>query len=215
MSPLLPVTVLGGYGSVRRCAFALHSGRSPFLDAAFRSAAPRTGLATDPRNCVNVPGLHLRNDPQTRSGPFGATLPSPVRLLLVSRGTIHVRNPLPEPISGLTIRLQTFAPLWDLSIPRDQHFGLTCEPVKLTLAGRPIFLRSPRRGNNFLFSLGATDHCSGSATSCQARYPSNLLEPHSSCSQSNSASTVKACFPQNLTPLECVDYGGTMWSSCE
>jgi hypothetical protein len=63
----------------------LHSGRSPLLDATFRSTAPRTGLATDPRNRVNVPGLHLRSNPQIRSGPFGSVLPNPFGLLMTSR----------------------------------------------------------------------------------------------------------------------------------
>jgi len=76
-----PPLVLPNCGSVRRCVSALHSGRSPLLDATFRSTAPRTGLATHPRNRVNVPGLHLRNDPQIWSCPFGPALPPPVRLL--------------------------------------------------------------------------------------------------------------------------------------
>src|SRR5689334_13123334 len=113
---------------MRRCASAVHSGRSPLLDAAFRSTAPRTDLATDPRNCVNVPGLHLRNDPQIRSGPFGPVLPSPFRLFVASRGTIRVRNPLPNPTSGLMIRLRASAPLRDLSIPRDQSPQPDSEP---------------------------------------------------------------------------------------
>ena len=123
------------------------SGRSPFLNAAFRSTAPRTGLTTDPQNRVNVPGLHLRNDPQIRSGPFGPTLPSPLGLFLTSRGAIRMRNPLPDPISGPVIRLRASAPLQDLSIPRDQSLSLTCEPRSLPLqVARSSF--APRSARN-------------------------------------------------------------------
>ena len=50
------------------------------------------------------------------------------------------------------------------------------QTLRLAFASRPIFLRSPPRLNNYL-SLCASDHRSRSATSRQARFPSNLLEP--------------------------------------
>jgi len=93
-----PPLVLANCGSVRRCASASITGRSPLLDAAFRSTTPRTGLATDPRNCVNAPGLHLRNDPQTWPGPFGRRTPAPAQLFKTSQGTFNARNPLPGSI---------------------------------------------------------------------------------------------------------------------
>ena len=54
------------------------------------------------------------------------------------------------------------------------------QPKRLALASCPIFLPSPLRPKQFLIT-SATDHRSGFATSRQARCPSNLLEPHSSC----------------------------------
>jgi hypothetical protein len=43
-------------------------------------------------------------------------------------GTIHTRNPLPDPTSGLTIRIRALAPLRDFSIPRDQSPRPGSEP---------------------------------------------------------------------------------------
>jgi len=47
--------------------------------------------------------------------------------------------------------------------------------------------------NNLLFAC-VTDHRSGSATSRQARCPSNLLEPSPSCTRTHSRSTEKLLF---------------------
>ena len=71
---------------------------------------------------------------------------------MTSRGTIYVRNPLPDPISELSVCLRTSAPLRDLSILRDQSPRPDLERIKLTLAGCPIFLRSPPRGNNLIIT---------------------------------------------------------------
>jgi hypothetical protein len=70
----------------------------------------------------------LRSDP-TRSVPHSR----PRRSFVTWRGTIRTRHPLPDPISGLMIRLQISAPLQDLSIPRDHSLDLTCASQSLPL----------------------------------------------------------------------------------
>jgi len=73
-------------------------------------------LSVNLRGRVNVPGLHLRNDSETFPGPFDYELPSPFGFFMAAWGAIRARNPLPIPISELSVCTQTSAPRQDLSI---------------------------------------------------------------------------------------------------
>jgi len=176
-----PPLVLPNCGSVRRCVSACHPDRSPLLDATFRSTVSRTGLATDSRNCVNVPGLHLRNDPQIRSGPFGAALPPPLSLLwpCEARSTRETRCRTRSQDSWFVFEYQLPSRISrslgiKTSTRRANHEAYPCRS--------PDLPSLPAARQQFYSSLSATDHRSRSATSCQARCPSNLLEPQPSCS---------------------------------
>jgi hypothetical protein len=120
--------------------------------------------------------------PKSPPGPFGPALPPPTRLFFAARGTIHVRNPLPSPISELTACDQASAPLQDLSIPRARSAQLDSKQRSLPLRVARFSFAPRGARNNHLFT-SASDHRSGSATSRQAHCPSNLLEPHSSCTR--------------------------------
>ena len=109
---------------------------------------------------------------------------------IASRGTINARNPLPGPTSELP-RLYS-----DLRSPpgsldpsgskRSARFQRGSLPLRVA---RSSF--APRRAQIIYLSLRATDHRSRSATSRQARCPSNLLEPYSSCTRMSFRSTKK------------------------
>ena len=63
----------------------------------------------------------------------------------------------------------------------------------------------PAARQQFYSSLSATDHRSGSATSCQARCPSNLLEPQSSCFRNGGSVNRKIALSSgNNLPGMCV-----------
>jgi len=57
------------------------SSRSPLLNTAFRSPAAKTRLATNLRSRVNVPGLHLRSDPEISARPVRSRAPAPAQVL--------------------------------------------------------------------------------------------------------------------------------------
>jgi hypothetical protein len=73
-------------GRPRHGASHRSSGRNPFLDAAFRSPSAMIHLSANLRGRVNVPGLHLRNDSETFTGPFGLKLPSPFGFFMACAG---------------------------------------------------------------------------------------------------------------------------------
>ncbi len=87
-----------------------------------------------------------------------------------------------EPVAGSCFRTHPLSsngrsPPGPLS-PSGSMRSTRFQPAKPAFASRPIFLRSPLRKN---FGRREADQRSGSATSRQARCPSNLLEPPSSC----------------------------------
>ena len=158
------------------------SGRSLPLDAAFHSPSATACLSPSPRGRVNAPGLHLRSDSRISAWPVRLNaLPSPAGFFFAARGTIHTRNPLPSPIPKLPACLRASAPLQDLSVLPDRSARPESKRRSLPLrVARSSF--APRRVAT-ISHYRATDQCSGSATSRQARCPSNLLEPHTSCTQ--------------------------------
>jgi hypothetical protein len=62
------------------------SGRNPLLDTAFRSPSAMIHLSANLRGRVNVPGLHLQNDSEIFSGPFGLELLSPFGFFMACAG---------------------------------------------------------------------------------------------------------------------------------
>jgi len=115
--------------------------------------------------------------PKSPLGPFGCRTPAPSRLFIAFQGTIHMRNPLPSPISELPICDQAFAPLQDLSIPRAQSARLDSRQKSLPLRVARFSFAPRCARNNHLFT-SAPDHRSRSATSRQAHCPSLLHLNH-------------------------------------
>ena len=119
--------------------------------------------------------------PKSPSGPFGLALPPPpgflsprgARSLHAARCQIRSRNSpvvlkLPLPLgTSRSLRLDAPSP-----IPTKE--ACPCES--------PDFPSLPVALGQLLIA-SVTDHRSGSATSRQARCPSNLLEPRSSCTR--------------------------------
>jgi hypothetical protein len=89
-----PPPVLPGCGSMLWCASACVPSRSPPLDAAFRSPAAVACLAACFRSRVNVPGLHLRSDPEICARPVRSRAPAPVRLFLPYSGCVQRTTPV-------------------------------------------------------------------------------------------------------------------------
>jgi hypothetical protein len=108
--------------------------------------------------------------PKSPPGPFGTTLPPPCQLFVATRGTIHMRNPLPSPTSELPICDQASAPLQDLSIPPARSAQLDSKQRSLPLRVARFSFAPRCARNNHLFT-SAPDHRSRSATSRQAHCP--------------------------------------------
>jgi len=90
--------------------------------------------------------------PKPTPGPFGIALPPPSRLFVAVRGTIHVRNPLPSPISELPICDQASAPLRDLSIPQARSAQLDSKQRSLPLRVARFSFAPRCARNNHLFT---------------------------------------------------------------
>ena len=149
---------------------------------------------------LNAPGLHLRSNLQNQTGPVRQLRSGPrLGFLCPARRVQHetpvARFYLETPRSFPSLRSPPGS-LDPSGSKRSARFRL----AKLTLAGCPIFLRSPPRGDNYS-SQHAADQCSGSATSRQARCPSNLLEPGPECTQTRTESSENGAFPQETSPL--------------
>ena len=113
--------------------------------------------------------------PKSALGPFGGVLPTPpgffspreVRSTHATRCQVRSWNSLPV--------VQASAPLQDLSVLPDRSAQPESKQRSLPLrVARSSF--APRRVEIISYNR-ATDHSSRSATSRQARCPSNLLEP--------------------------------------
>lgn len=116
--------------------------------------------------------------PKPAPDPFGFALPPPFSFLSPygARSTCSTRCQVwfwnSTPVD------RTFAPLQDLTILRDQSARSDSRRRSLPLqVARSSF--APRDAKNNLLFVLASDHRSGSATSCQAHCLSNLLEPSS------------------------------------
>jgi hypothetical protein len=178
-----------------RCASAYsRSGRSPPLDTAFHSPAPTPDLSTGLRGRVNAPGLHLQSDPENFPGPFGFALPP-------RRGFFLPRRARSSHAARCQVPSQNSPSVLKPPLPSGTSQSLGIDALNLIpnrkacpcelpdLPSLPAALK-----NNFSFPC-ASDHRSGSATSRQAPCPSNLLEPHSSCTQTILTSIKKrACY---------------------
>jgi len=125
VSPLLPASGVGRLQikALVRVCFPF-SGRSPFLDAAFRSSAATPALQPVSATASPFPAYIFGTIPKLSSNPFGPELPAPSGFLLPSearslRGTrCWIR------ISGLTGCSQASTPHRDFSIPPDQSLNL-------------------------------------------------------------------------------------------
>jgi hypothetical protein len=133
--------------------------------------------------------------PESTLSPFGLALPSPVSFLspLGARSThstrcqVRLRNSAPVDFVS--------TPLQDLSILRDHSAQLNSRRESLPLRDAR-FSFAPRGAKNNRLFVCAPDHRSRSATSRQARCPSNLLEPSSSCTRSYLGSIEKLQFDE-------------------
>jgi hypothetical protein len=114
------------------------------------------------------------------SGPFGFALPPPHRLLW----PCEARSP---PETRCQIRSRNSLPVFRLSLPVGISQSLRIVALSLTPTREacpcrlPDLPSLPAAPEIITYHVSASDHRSGSATSCQACCPSNLLEPHSSC----------------------------------
>ena len=199
VSPLLPAA--GFMPATDQCSGARplsRSGRSPLLDAAFRSPAATVNLAIRLRGRVNAPGLssskrfnHVRGSPCAFLSPFGFALPPPAGFLSppearsthATRCQVRFRNSTsvtqifrspPGSLDPFGIKALNLIP--DAEACPCESPDLPSLPAALEIISYP---------------LRATDHRSRSATSRQARCPSNLLEPSTSCTRMSFRSTKK------------------------
>jgi hypothetical protein len=161
-----------------RCASAFSiSGRSSLLDAAFHSPAATVNLAIRLRGRVNAPGLsssmrfrRLRlARSASRSRPRPAFLSPPAaRSTHVARCQVQYRNSRSVVGFSLPSRISRSFGIKALNpIPNSE----ACPCESPDLPSLPVTLEI------ISYLLCATDHRSRSATSRQARCPSNLLEP--------------------------------------
>jgi hypothetical protein len=176
-----PVPALASLGSKRRCASA-----NPLPVEARFSMRPftlrRRKLAFRPVPAAKsmFPAYIFKTIRETFTRPVRSHAPAPVWPFIASRDAFTARNPLLSSASRFSVCLRAAAPPQDLSIPRVRSTQLDSNRRSLPLrVARSSF--APHSAK--ILSRRETDHRSRSATSRQARYPTNLLEPSSSCTQ--------------------------------
>ncbi len=173
------------------------SDRSPLLDAAFRSPAARAALRQTSAAGSTFLAYIFETFRFFLTRSVSSSRPRPAFLCPREARSPRV-NPLPGPIPELSVCLSSRRSPPGFLDPSGSLRSSLDPTGKLTITSRPIFLRSPPRLNNKL-TLSATDHRSRSATSRQARCPSNLLEPSPYCPESYSESSEKLIFPRKFT----------------
>ena len=143
--------------------------------------------------------------PKPASSPFGLTLPPPSGLLLPreTRSTHETRCQIRSRNS-----LSVFRPPLPVGTSQSLRIvALSPTPTREACPCESPDLPSLPAARNILITC-ASDHRSGSATSRQARCPSNLLEPSSSCTRFRFQSSENAgcfdCF--NRKYLVCFQY---------
>ena len=117
-----------------------------------------------------------------RPDPFGSALPSP-------SGFLSPRGARSTHETRCQVRSRNSLPVFRPPLPSRTSRSLRDRSAQPDSKRRSLPLRvarssfAPRRARNNFLSTCATDHRSRSATSRQARCPSNLLEPYSSCTR--------------------------------
>jgi hypothetical protein len=149
-----------------------------------------------PRSRVNAPGLCLQNHPGSSASPVRFLAPHlgwPVVALLVVDLCDGTRCKAFLP--GLFVCLQAATPLRDLGSLGIVVLSLTSDE-DVCLCRLPDLPSLPAALPIIAYLTCASDHRSGSATSCQAHCSSKLLEPALECTHLCEESIEKQGFSQ-------------------
>jgi len=147
------------------------SGRNSPLDVAFCSPAATADLSIRLRGRVDAPGLHLRGDSETSAWPVRSRTPVPAPAFCRrpgARSTYETR---------CQVRFQNSLSVIKLPLPSGTSRSLGLVALNL-IPNRevypcesPDFPSLPAALEIITYSLSASDHRSGSATSRQAHCP--------------------------------------------